>query len=199
MLAVNLYDLGQHLLALAYVHYVEKVGERLGVDGARSARDENGIAFVTVFGVERYARQVEHIEDIRVQHFVLHRKPHHVELRKGRFGLDGRQGKPRFPKKRRTIQRGRKTALALRSVHIVDAMIEKPKPQIAHPHLVEVGHTKAKAHALFGHRGAVILPAHVSRGLVYPRPNARIVETHGITCAAAPTMPASLKKRGLTT
>ncbi len=59
-------DAGQLILTLAQLDDVKEIRNRLGVAGAGAARHDQRPAVITVFGVERDARQVQHGQDVGI-------------------------------------------------------------------------------------------------------------------------------------
>ena len=103
---------GQHIFAFAHFDDIEKLFERLGIYGARPARYQYRVFLAAVFCVKRNFRKVKHIENIAVQHFVLHRKTDRVEILKRNLALDAEKRQIVFAQFSFHIRPGRETSLA---------------------------------------------------------------------------------------
>ena len=73
--ARQLGQLGDGLLALAQHEGVDEGRERFGVEGGAAARDDDGVVLAAVARARGDARQVEHVEHVRVGQLVLQVKP----------------------------------------------------------------------------------------------------------------------------
>ena len=82
-------DLQDRLLALAEEDGVEEVGDRLGVEDARAAGDDERIGFGTLRGREPYAAEIEHVEQVRVRQLVAEA---HARGRRSRAGPGASRG-----------------------------------------------------------------------------------------------------------
>lgn len=91
----SLFDLGadggQLVLALAQLDNVKEIRNGLSVAGAGAARYDQRPAVITVFGVERDARQVQHGKDIGIGKLVLQGKAHSIKGRERVLALHGVQ------------------------------------------------------------------------------------------------------------
>ena len=72
-------DLGQYLLPLADDEEVEEARYRLDVVNAWAAADDERHILTALLRIQRNARQIEHIQHIRVDHLVLEREADEVK------------------------------------------------------------------------------------------------------------------------
>ena len=167
-LAEKASELDDHVLALAHHEDIEEVGDRLRIDGGGSSSDDEGIALVTILGIERNARAIHHVEDAGIEHLVLHGESEDIEIFQGALGLETHQRHTVLAKQGAKIGRGRETTLADRPFLAVQHVVEKFQSEIGHPHFVEVGHTDTETDvALFPHIGGIVLSAAVTSRFLY--------------------------------
>ena len=79
-LAQGLEHFRQGFLAVAEQGHVDKVRQRLRIEHARPADEDQGIRVAAVFLAHRHASQIEHIQDIRIGQLVLQREPDGIEF-----------------------------------------------------------------------------------------------------------------------
>ena len=72
-------DLGQYLLPLADDEEVEEARYRLDIVNAWAAADDERHILTALLRIQRNARQIEHIQHIRVDHLVLERETNEVK------------------------------------------------------------------------------------------------------------------------
>ena len=72
-------DLGQYLLPLADDEEVEEARYRLDVVNAWAAADDERHILTALLRIQRNARQIEHIQHIRVDHLILERESDEVK------------------------------------------------------------------------------------------------------------------------
>ena len=138
-------DAGQLVFALAQLDDVEEVGDGLGVAGTGAARHDEGPALVTVFRVERDARQIQHGEDVGVGQLILKRKAHSVESREGVFALHRVEGQAQALHLSLHIQPRHKGALTPPVFVAVQQLVEDFFAQKGHAHFVGVRETEREA------------------------------------------------------
>ena len=78
-------DLAENFFSLADDKEVEKFRDGLDIVNARSAADNEGLVVATLRRVQMNLRQVQHVEDVCINHFVLQGKSQHVEFADGAF------------------------------------------------------------------------------------------------------------------
>ena len=72
---IEIHDLVVTCLALAHVEEVKERGQGLRIIGAGTAANYDRVVLATVFCIDRNARQIQDLEDIRITHFVLQGDP----------------------------------------------------------------------------------------------------------------------------
>ena len=159
---VKLHNGREHILALTDVEQVEKVRHRLGVEGARTAADDDGVILRAVTGSERNARKVEHIQHIRVAHFVLERKGNEIKDIQRVAALERNQ--------RQVMQLHLLLHIDPRVINplapdvgmLVQGAVQKPHAEVGHPDLVGIGKAERKPRL---HAGFVLddLPVFAAR------------------------------------
>ena len=92
--AVQLDQLGVHLLALTDLGNVNKIRDRLAVEHRRAARDDERGQLRALARVERHARQIEHIQHGGKRHLVADGKGDDVKIADGIAGLERIERQP---------------------------------------------------------------------------------------------------------
>ena len=81
-------NLRRHVLAVSNEHRVHKRGNRRGIAGTRAAADDQRIALTAVFGQQRDAGKIQHLQDVGIAHLVEERKADDVELLQRTLGFE---------------------------------------------------------------------------------------------------------------
>ncbi len=117
-IADELGDLDDGVFALAEDEGIDEGRERLGVEGAAAAGDDERVIVGALVGPDGDAGEVEHVEDVGVGHLVLEREAEDVELADAMAGLEAPERDavgdasrvPCRPTGRRRARRGRRRA-----------------------------------------------------------------------------------------
>src|SRR5438128_1328433 len=86
-----------HRLAITEDDGVEEVSDRLDVERARTAGDNQWITAVALRGSQRNAAEIQHGKQVGVGEFILQRETHDVELVQGGEGLQRGERQVRAP------------------------------------------------------------------------------------------------------
>ena len=121
---VKLQNLHGDVLALAQREKVDKVRQRLRVEGADASGEHDVFQSLPVFGAKGDARQVQHIQDVGVRHFVANGKGDHVKLPDGGLAFQRPQGQGVVPHGLLHVSPGGEHALAPHAVHPVHDAVE---------------------------------------------------------------------------
>ncbi len=169
--AVLIEEEGQGVLGLAQEHEVEERGHRLGVIDARAAGDDQRVGLGSVGGQQRNARQVQHLQDVRVKHLVLEGDAENVEVADRTARFPRKEGDVRRAHARRHVRPGGVGALAEHIAAGVQEVVEDGRAQVAHADGVGVGEPEAEADgdAVPGFADRADLSADVLGGVVDER------------------------------
>ena len=138
-------NLQDRLLAVTEENGVEEVGQRFGVVGAGTAPDDQRGAFAPVRGTKRNPAQFQHVQDIGIGEFVLEGEADNIHLRQTPSALQGGKGKV-FPAELLLPVRPRGIdPLGCQPRLLLEHGVEDLEPQVAHPHLIDIGKGKDKA------------------------------------------------------
>ena len=74
------HEVQHNLLTVANGEGVDEVGQRLGVQRARSSSHHQRMAGVAINSQEGHAAEFEHVQQVGVGQLILQREPQHVEL-----------------------------------------------------------------------------------------------------------------------
>ena len=129
----------QRLLGVADQERVEEVGDRLRVGGAGAASQDDRIGLAAFALPHGQAREVEHVQDVRVVELRLEREAEHVEVGRGRERLGRKEGDARLAHLRLEVDPGGIDALAGEVGPAVDDLVQDLQSRVAHPDLVGVG------------------------------------------------------------
>ena len=170
----SLFDLGadggQLVFALTQLDDIKEIRNGLRIAGAGAARYDQRPAVITVFGVERDARQVQHGKDIGIGKLVLQGKAHSIKGRERVLALHGVQRQLQALHLCLHIQPGHKGALAPPVFVAVEQLVQDLFAQKGHSHLVGIREAEGKAHihhVLFFIDTAG-LAAGIASGLLHP-------------------------------
>ena len=163
-------DGGQLVFALAQLDDIKEIRDGLRVAGAGSARYDQRPAVVTVFGIERDARQVQHGKDIGVGKLVLQGKAHSIKGRKGVLALHGVQRQLQALHLCLHIQPRHKGALAPPVLVAVEQLVQDLFAQKGHAHLVGIREAEGKTHIhlILFFIDTAGLAAGIAAGLLHP-------------------------------
>ena len=121
---VELQDLHGDVLALAQREKVDKIRQRLRVEGADTPGEHDVFQPRPVFGAEGNPGKVQHIQYIGVRHFVADGKGNHVELPDGGLAFQRPQGQSIVPHGLLHVSPRGEHALAPHAVHPVHDAVE---------------------------------------------------------------------------
>ncbi len=181
--ADDLGQLGDHLFAVADDERVDIFGERLGVVRAVPARDHDRVRRRPVVVADRHAREVDEVQQVRVDELGREVEREHVEVGGGPVGVDAEQRHLGRPHRRLHVGPGRVGPLRHRVFALVEQLVEDLEPLVGEPDLVGVGidQEKGRPAAPMAGRQVAWLRSHlhtdVTSGLLnpgqqrfYPRP-----------------------------
>ena len=167
--AVQLDQLGVHLLALADLGNVNKIRDRLTVEHRRAARDDERGQLRALARVERHARQIEHIQHGGKRHLVADGKGDDVEIADGITGLERIERQAGTAHLLLHVAPGGENTLAPDAFHVVHNAVEDPHTEVRHTDLIGVreaeGHTGIHLREVLHHR--IVLAAHIARRLLH--------------------------------
>ena len=172
--ADHLGELGDDLFAVADHERVDVLGERLGVVGAVPARDHDRVRRRPVLVADRHPREVDEVEQVRVDELGREVEGEHVEVGGGPVGVDAEQRHPGRAHRRLHVGPGRVGALGHRVVALVEELVEDLEPLVGEPDLVGVGIDQEKgrpAAPMAGRQAARLRPhlhTDVASGLLNP-------------------------------
>ena len=180
--AVEGENFGRHLLALADGEKVDKIRQRLGVHRAHAAREHKVVQSLALRCQLWHARQLQHIEHIRVAHLIAQRKGDEVKVAHGVLALQRVERDAMLAHRLLHIAPGREHALTPHAGQFVHHVVEDAHSDVGHPDLVGVG--EAERHAQIDRAlvldDLVIFPADVARGLLYALQNAVQLVSHAV-------------------
>ena len=164
---VKAHDRGEHILTLTNVKQVKKVGNRLGVIGAGTATNNQGILLAAILGAQRQLRKGKHIEHVCVTHFVLQGKADKIECREGIAALQSGQRQVMLAHFLLHIRPRGKNALAPNIGVLIEGTVKQTHTQIGHTDLVRIGKAEGKAclDLFFVFYDLTVLATRVSAGL----------------------------------
>jgi hypothetical protein len=73
-------DLNGDIFALTKREEVDVIRQRFGIVGADTAGKYNVLQIMTVLAVQRDSRQIHHIQNVGISHFVADGKGDHIEI-----------------------------------------------------------------------------------------------------------------------
>ena len=139
-------QLDDGLLALAQHEGVDEGRERLRVEGGAAARDHDGVVLAAVARARGDARQVEHVEHVRVGQLVLQGEAEDVEFAQGVARFEAPEGRARAAHLRLHVGPGREGAFAERVLAGVEQVVEDAEAHVGHADVVGVGVGQGHAH-----------------------------------------------------
>jgi hypothetical protein len=131
-------DLQNRFLAVPEEKGVEEVGQRLGVQGAGPAADDQRKIRSPLRGPERDARQIEDVQDAGIVEFVLEGEPEDVEIPEGESGFEGPEREAAVPEVLLHVRPGGKDPFAGDVRAFVEDMVEDLESDMGHAHFVNV-------------------------------------------------------------
>ena len=132
-------DLQYRVFAFAQENGVEEVADRLGVQNAGAAGDDEGIGLGSLRRREPEAAQIEHVEQVRVGQLVAQAYPENVEVAQCPAGLQAPERQSGGSQLVLEVDVGREATLCQPVGPVVEHLVQDPQPQVAHPDLVQVG------------------------------------------------------------
>jgi hypothetical protein len=161
-------DLSDHVLAVAEHDGVQERRQRLGVEGARAARDHDRVVRSAVGGPQGNPAQVQDREEVGVGELVLQAEPHHVEVAHGEVILEGDQRQPARAQERLQIGPGRVDPLRRHVRTSVQDVVQDLQADVRLRDLVDLGERQREAHGtlvqVLAHRPPLV--AQVTAGLL---------------------------------
>ena len=143
--AVQLNDLEVDLFAVAEEENIDKVGDRLGVAGAGTARDDNMLQAVPILAENGDPAERKHIQNIGIAELILKRKADEIKMCKRIAGLERvKRDIVRAHDLLHVDPRGEHT-LAPDIRTLVKQAVQDFDAQMGHADLIKVGKTKGKA------------------------------------------------------
>ena len=160
-----------HLLAVAEEKDVDKVGQRLRVARARPARDDDIFQRRAVAAQKRHARELQHVQNIRVAQLVLQREADEVELAHRVAAFEAVERDAVFQHSLLHVDPRRKDALAPDVIDAVHQRIKDLDTEVRHADLVRIRKAERKAHVhlLFIFHDRIELAADVAPRLLHLR------------------------------
>ena len=141
---IDIDNLEKHLLALAHDEEIKEIRNRLDIVDARPAADDEGIRLRALCRVERDAREVEHVEHVRVNHLVLQREAEEGEAADLCLRLERIERQLPLPHDGLHVRPRRIDTLGRDIRAAVEDFIEDREPQVAHADLIDVGEREGK-------------------------------------------------------
>lgn len=120
---------------------VDVIGQGFGVVGTGTAGCHQGHVVAAVFGKERDAGQIEHVEDVGKAHFVLERKADHIEVAYRRLRFQGKERIALAAHDFFHIRPGRVDPFGCHIGPFIEERIEDAQAQMAHGDFVDVRET----------------------------------------------------------
>ncbi len=170
-LAHEVDDVDDRLLAVAQREHVDEVRQRVRVERAGAAADHERVRVGALLRLHRQARQVEHVQDVRVRALVAQREADDVELAHGVARLEAPERHALGAHRVFHVGPRREDALGQHALAAVDDVVEDAEPQVRHADVVEVGvgEDDADVAGVPVLDGRVPLAAGVARGLLHAR------------------------------
>ena len=131
--------LADGLLALAEHEGVDEGGKGFGVEGAAAPGDDDRVVLAAIAGAGGDAREVEHVEDVRVGQLVLEGEAEEVEIAEGVVRLEAPEGRALASHLRLHVEPGGEGALAEHVVLGVEEVVEDAEAHVRHADVVGVG------------------------------------------------------------
>ena len=149
---------------------VDEMIQRLRIERARAARNDDRIVPGAVLAVQRNAGQIEELQDVGIAHLILQRNAQHVKAADWRARLQRKQRHILLTHQVRHVHPRRKDALAKRVLPLIDDIIQDAGTQMGHAHLVHIRERKriANRHAVRILEHGIHLAAHVPGRLLHP-------------------------------
>ena len=135
---VQSHDLHGALFTLTQREKVNIIRQRLGIIGTNTTGKNNIMQAMTIFGMQRHARKVQHVQNIGIAHFVTNGKSDHIKFFYRATAFQCPQGQIILAHSRFHIAPGRKNALTPDTVHLIHYAIEDPHAQIGHTDLIGI-------------------------------------------------------------
>ena len=135
---VECHDLGGTFLALSQGEEVNKVRQRLRIEGAHASGKNHVVKSLTFAGMERNPRQEQHIQDVGIGHFIADGEGDHVKILHGVLAFQCPQREGMGPHGLLHVPPGSKHPLAPDAVHPVHHTVQNPHPHIGHTNLISI-------------------------------------------------------------
>ncbi len=160
----------QLVFALAQLNNVKKVRNRLSITGTRASGHYQRPAFVTVFCIKWYARQIKHGKDICVGQLILEGKTDCVKCSERVLAFHCIKRQPQPLHFRLHVQPWHKGTLAPPVFMCVEQLIKDLLPKKRHSYFVGIRKTKCKPniYLILILVNAARLTAGISAWLLYP-------------------------------
>ena len=136
-------DLDDRFLALAQQDGIETVGDRLGVEHAGTAGDDERVGFGAIRRGRRHAGKVEHVQEVCVCELVAEADAEDVESAKVTSGLQAPKRQSSRTQLSLKVDVWREATLGQPVGTIVEDFVQDPQAEVAHPDLVQVGVNEA--------------------------------------------------------
>jgi len=118
---------------------IEKIGKRFRIEGTRAAPDDEGIGETPFRRKEGNSREIQHVQDIGITHFILEGEPDDIEGTERKIGLQTAK-RPPFPSKDFLhVFPGGVDPFSKGILPPVEDFVEDFKPEMRHPDLVGIG------------------------------------------------------------
>ena len=153
--AQHLVDLTDGFLAIAQDEGVDEVGQWLGIEGTVAAGHDEGVGTPAVGPAEREARQVDQVQDVRVDQLRREVEGEHVEDGGGQVLLDAEEGHARRSHGGLHVDPGCVGPLGQRVGTLVEDLVEDLQTLVGQPDLVGVRVDQEP-----GHPSGAMLGAH---------------------------------------
>ncbi len=131
-------DLADHLLAVTQHHEVEEVGERLRVVGGVATGPDQRLRRGAIGRSDGHAREIDAVEDVRVDELGREVEGDEVELVGGPMGVDREQREPFAAHDLLEVGPGRIRALGEGIRPLVQDLVEDLQPLVGEADLVRV-------------------------------------------------------------
>ncbi len=130
--------LAHDLFALADDEEIEEVSDRLDIVDAGAATDDERHVFAALACPERDTGEIEHVEDVRIDHLVLQRESEQIASRELGMRLERVERHMALAHGFGHVRPGRIGALDRRVGALVQYIVEYGEAQVAHADLVDI-------------------------------------------------------------
>ena len=132
---------------------VEEVCQRLGIKGADTSGKDDVFQTVAVFGMERDAGQIHHVQHIGISHFIADGEGDHIEILHRGLAFQCPQGEIVGAHCLLHITPGCEDTFTPDTVHLVHHTVQDAHAKVGHTNLVGVGeaecHTDTHVRKIF--------------------------------------------------